>query len=125
MTQGQLPVFVPNYYRGAYYQNPDQAGRSSQLFNTGTIAWLYRCLVEELCGLKGSHGELTVAPQLPDCFDSLTGTRKIQGATFNFTIEKSAVKRIQLILDDEILSGNIITNIQPKHTYQLNITVPK
>jgi len=124
ISQGQLPVFVPNYYRGAYYQNPDQAGRSSQLFNTGTIAWLYRCLVEELCGLKGSHGELTVSPQLPDCFDSLTGTRSIQGATFHFSIEKSAVKRVKLILDGEILSGNIITNIQPKHTYQLKITVP-
>lgn len=124
-TQGQLPVFVPNYYRGAYYQYPDNAGCSSQLFNTGTIAWLYRCLVEELCGLKGSHGELTVSPLLPDCFDSLSGTRSIQGAIFNFTIEKSAIKRIKLVLDGKILSGNIITNIQPKHTYQLKITVPK
>jgi cellobionic acid phosphorylase len=125
LKQGQLPVFVPNYYRGAYHQHPEQAGRSSQLFNTGTIAWLYRCLVEELCGLKGSHGELTVAPQLPDCFDSLSGTRSIQGAMFNFYIEKSAIKRVKLELDGEILSGNIITNIQPKHTYQLKITVPK
>ncbi len=125
VEQGQLPVFVPNYYRGAYHQHPEQAGRSSQLFNTGTIAWLYRCLVEELCGLKGSNGELTIAPQLPDCFNYLSGTRSIQGATFNFSIEKATIKRISLELDGEILSGNIITNIQPKHTYHLKITVPK
>jgi cellobionic acid phosphorylase len=123
--QGQLPVFIPNYYRGAYHQHPEQAGKSSQLFNTGTIAWFYRCLVEELCGLKGSNGELTVSPQLPECFDSLTGTRRIQGAVFNFSIKKSSVKRVKLILDGKPLSGNIILNIQPKHTYQLMIEVPK
>ena len=38
--RGQLPVFIPNYYRGAYYQHPRTAGRSSQLFNTGTVSWL-------------------------------------------------------------------------------------
>ena len=124
MSQGQLPVFVPNYYRGAYYQHPEQAGRSSQLFNTGTIAWLYRCLVEELCGLKGSRGELVVAPQLPDCFESLAGTRKIYGATFHFIIEKSSVKTLELSLDGQLLSGNTIKNIQPKQDYQLKVMVP-
>ena len=42
---GQLPVFVPNYYRGAFHQLPHQAGRSSHLFNTGTVSWLYRCVL--------------------------------------------------------------------------------
>ena len=37
--RGQLPVFIPNYYRGAHQQFPRTAGRSSQLFNTGTAAW--------------------------------------------------------------------------------------
>jgi cellobiose phosphorylase len=42
------------YYRGAYYQHPRTAGRSSQLFNTGTVSWVYRCLVEGLFGSKAA-----------------------------------------------------------------------
>ena len=56
LQRGQLPVFLPNYYRGAYSQYPRTAGRSSQLFNTGTVHWLYRCLIEHLFGLKGDGG---------------------------------------------------------------------
>ncbi|MDB5950353.1 MAG: NdvB protein, partial [Massilia sp.] len=43
LQRGQLPVFIPNYYRGAHREYPRTAGRSSQLFNTGTASWAYRC----------------------------------------------------------------------------------
>ncbi|MEI9905642.1 MAG: hypothetical protein WDN06_18140 [Asticcacaulis sp.] len=33
--RGQMPVFVPNYYRGAWRQHPEAAGRSSHLFQHG------------------------------------------------------------------------------------------
>ena len=65
MQRGQLPVFIPNYYRGAYHQHPRTAGRSSQLFNTGTVSWIYRCLVEGLFGVKGDRDGLVIQPQLP------------------------------------------------------------
>ncbi|MGJ8690864.1 MAG: GH36-type glycosyl hydrolase domain-containing protein [Thalassotalea sp.] len=123
--RGQLPVFIPNYYRGAYYQLPEQAGRSSHLFNTGTIAWFYRCIVEELCGLKGNWGELNVSPQLPKEITEISGVRKIQGATFNFIIIKAAVDKIKLTLDGKALSCNIVTNIQCDTSYDLLVQVPK
>ncbi len=53
VQRGQLPVYIPNYYRGAWHLHPRTAGRSSHLFNTGTISWVYRCFVEELFGLRG------------------------------------------------------------------------
>ena len=31
-VRGQIPIYIPNYYRGAYYQFPRTAGRSSNLF---------------------------------------------------------------------------------------------
>ena len=65
LQRGQLPVFIPNYYRGAFKQFPDTAGRSSQLFNTGTVHWIYRCLIDGLFGLKGEPDGLRVKPQLP------------------------------------------------------------
>src|ERR1051325_5799252 len=64
VQRGQLPIFIPNYYRGAFHQHPSTAGRSSQLFNTGTVAWVYRCLVEEMCGLKGEGEGLSIQPDV-------------------------------------------------------------
>ena len=61
LRRGQLPVFVPNYYRGAAKQFPRTAGRSSQLFNTGAASWLYRIIVEDLFGLRGCAEGLGVA----------------------------------------------------------------
>lgn len=64
LQRGQLPVFIPNYYRGAHRQYPRTAGRSSQLFNTGTVSWAYRCIIEGLCSLKGDAQGLSIAPDM-------------------------------------------------------------
>lgn len=122
---GQLAVFVPNYYRGAYYQYPEQAGRSSQLFNTGTLAWLYRCLVEELCGLKGGNGVLYVAPKLPSCLNRISGQRLFRGAKLVYVIEKSIqIDKLETYLDGKLRPDNQLTNLEIDKTYQVHILVP-
>ena len=75
LQRGQLPVFIPNYYRGAWKEFPRTAGRSSQLFNTGTVSWAYRCFVEGLCGLRGDAEGLRIEPQLPSAWDGIKVTR--------------------------------------------------
>jgi len=122
---GQLPVYVPNYYRGAYYQFPEQAGRSSHLFNTGTISWLYRCIVEELCGLKGTNDGLIISPKLPSSLSKLSGIRQFRGANIHFTIEKSSeVSRVEVILNGEFLASNRLEGLVSEQTYQMLIRVP-
>lgn len=49
--RGQLPIYIPDCYRGGWRECPQTAGRSSQLSNTNTASWMYRCVVEGLCGL--------------------------------------------------------------------------
>ena len=75
--RGQLPVFIPNYYRGAFREHPRTAGRSSQLFNTGTVAWVYRCLVEGLFGIKGNREGLVIDPQLPSHWSEARGDSSV------------------------------------------------
>lgn len=122
---GQLPAYIPNYYRGAYHQLPEYAGRSSHLFNTGTIAWLYRCLVEELCGLKGDANGLVVTPKLPESLVKISGQRRFRQTTIDFIIEQShRVNKIQLTLDGQAIQGNRLSHLIPEHSYQLRVTVP-
>jgi len=123
---GQLPGFIPNYYRGAYHQFPEQAGRSSQLFNTGTVAWFYRCIVEELCGFKGCAAGLKIAPKLPGHMPSISGRRIFRKAIFDFSINRCADRSdIEIILDGEKIVGCIICDIKAEKYYQLEIFIPK
>ncbi|MGL1957757.1 MAG: NdvB protein [Colwellia sp.] len=122
---GQLPVYVPNYYRGAFHQFPEQAGLSSHLFNTGTVSWLYRCLVEELCGLKGSYHGLLVVPKLPSKLNKISGQRLFRGAVINFVIEKSAeVATLEIRLDDKIIPSHCLNNLIEHQIYQLKVRTP-
>ncbi|KAI0846105.1 glycoside hydrolase family 94 protein [Daldinia vernicosa] len=126
IQRGQLPVYIPNYYRGAYQQYPRTAGRSSQLFNTGTVSWLYRSFIEGLCGLRGDAKGLRIQPQLPSFWDAIKVTRLFRGATFVIDIRRSAdVKEIVVKHEGRVLPEARFTNIQPGATYELSVAVPK
>lgn len=122
---GQLPNYIPNYYRGAVHQFPEHAGRSSQLFNTGTISWYYRCLVEGLFGLKGQCGNLVISPSIPDEWGSLRVTRNYMGAIFEVEYLRSEHStELEVLLDGELLTSNIITNIEKGRCYQVMVRYP-
>ena len=126
IQRGQLPVFIPNYYRGAYRQYPRTAGRSSQLFNTGTVHWIYRCLIEGLFGLKGETGGLRISPQLPEHWTKLKVTRHFRGATFHIEMEKSdVVSLVQVSQDNVKLKDNLIKKFEKGKEYQVRVILPE
>src|SRR5690606_31344785 len=107
LQRGQMPVYIPNYYRGAYYQHPRTAGRSSQLFNTGTVSWVYRSLIEGLFGLKGCSTGLLIEPQLPKDWPTAKATREFRGATFEVSYSRKAGQAATSIrVDGAVIQGN-------------------
>lgn len=119
LQRGQLPVFIPNYYRGAHQHHPRTAGRSSQLFNTGTAAWAYRCVIEGLCGLRGERQGLRVRPQLPSGWDELRAEREFRGATFHLHVRRTGQARV--LIDGQALADGLVRDIQPGRTYRLDV----
>lgn len=125
LQRGQMPVYVPNYYRGAYYQHPRTAGRSSQLFNTGTASWLYRCVIEGLFGLKGCLDGLAVKPNLPKHWEKARAVREFRGATFTVNYQRSEDSDQEVVaVDGQIIEGSIINNIQSGKHYKVHVTLP-
>ncbi|MBE8716887.1 GH36-type glycosyl hydrolase domain-containing protein [Cellvibrio polysaccharolyticus] len=125
LRRGQLPVFIPNYYRGAYHQYPDTAGRSSQLFNTGTVSWVYRCLVEGLFGLKGSRRGLEINPQLPSHWPEAQVTRSFRGANIQVNYRRDAgVSEVKVLLDGVALPARCIDNVRPGNVYKVEVLLP-
>jgi len=125
LQRGQLPVFIPNYYRGACRQHPRTAGRSSQLSNTGTVSWFYRCLIEGLFGLKGDRRGLLVKPQLPSHWSSAKVVRHFRGAIFNVEFSRRlGVSGPVVVVDGCPAPEPCISAIQPGRTYHMQISLP-
>lgn len=124
LQRGQLPVFIPNYYRGAYYQHPRTAGRSSQLFNTGTVHWVLRSLIDGLFGVKGNKRGLNIQPQLPSHWHNAKIKRKFRGATFNISITRATVASTQISVDGHTLAGTTISEFNEGSTYEVLVSIP-
>ncbi|WP_082113124.1 GH36-type glycosyl hydrolase domain-containing protein [Pseudoxanthomonas suwonensis] len=125
LQRGQLPTFVPNYYRGAWRLHPRTAGRSSQLFNTGTAAWLYRCLVEQLFGLRGDGDALRIVPQLPSHWPRARAWRRFRGAEFELEIERvEGVRGRRITVDGEPLQGDALAAVEAGRRYHVRVELP-
>jgi cellobionic acid phosphorylase len=127
IARGQLPAFVPNYYRGdAGRGKPGHAmGRSSQLFNTGAASWLYRCVVEDLFGLHGEAGGLRIVPQLPSSWNSATATRQFRGAelTVNYARDPAAAAT-RVVVDGKEIRDNLLTHLETGRSYAVDVILP-
>ena len=123
--RGQLPAYIPNYYRGAYHQFPRTAGRSSHLFNTGSCSWFLRMVVEELFGLKGEVDGLRIAPKLPADWATAKAVRQFRGATFEVTIERHDPAGSQPVIsvNGNQLNGNLIREITAGRRYQVEVRI--
>lgn len=125
VQRGQMPVFIPNYYRGAYHVYPRTAGRSSQMFNTGTVSWAYRCFIEGLCGLRGDAEGLRLEPQLPSHWDAVKVVRLFRGAKFVVDIRRADVETVEVSLGGKVLAEARVTGIKEGATYELSVAVPR
>ncbi|KAG9257084.1 glycoside hydrolase family 94 protein [Emericellopsis atlantica] len=125
IQRGQMPIFIPNYYRGAYHEYPRTAGRSSQLFNTGTVSWAYRSFIEGLCGLQGDKDGLKVNPQLPSHWEGIKVTRMFRGATLVFDMRRADVETVTVSLGKEVLPEARVTGFKEGETLELSVAVPR
>jgi cellobionic acid phosphorylase len=125
VQRGQLPVFIPNYYRGAYRQFPRTAGRSSHLFNTGTVPWVYRCLIDGLFGLQGCAEGLQIKPQLPAGWKEVTVKRDFRGAHLHIVIKKETeLNAIEVYADGVLVADGILKDLKPDTEYQVLVKIP-
>ncbi|MEM1412443.1 MAG: glycosyltransferase 36 [Pseudomonadota bacterium] len=126
VRRGQLPAFVPNYYRGAVDLHPRTAGRSSQLFNTGTASWLYRILVEDLFGLCGCAEGLRINPSLPQAWREARVERRFRGAVFEVHFQRDAkVMRQEVHLEGASLDRAVVTDFEAGRRYRVAVMLPE
>jgi len=119
---GQLPLYIPNFYRGpAAGRN---AGLSSHSPNTGTAPWYYRTAVAMLLGVRAEAGGLRIDPQLPSRWRKAKVLRRWRGADFEIEIRRvKEATGLTVRLDGKVLDGNLIPP-QPERTqHQVSVTL--
>lgn len=125
IQRGQLPVFIPNYYRGAYRQIPRTAGRSSHLFNTGTVSWYYRCLIEGLFGLQGHKEGLQIKPQLPSDWQEVTVKRSFRGAELHIEMKRElGIETLEVYVNGQYIKDGIIKDLKSNTEYKVLVKLP-
>lgn len=129
IRRGQLANFIPNYYRGAIRQLPRTAGRSSQLIHTGTVAWLYRSIVERMFGLRGCRQGLLIDPQLPGRWQTARLRRHFRGAMFDVRyLRNSGDPRLTVEVDGRRLARKdgayVIRQFSEGQTYPVMVNLP-
>jgi cellobionic acid phosphorylase len=125
LQRGQMPVFIPNYYRGAFHQFPEVAGRSSHLLNTGTVSWFYRILIEGLFGVKGCREGLQLDPQLPAEWNGAKIKRRFRGSVFEIEyVRNEDIAEMTVHVDDDLIEGNIIREFKENEHYKINVILP-
>ncbi len=123
LARGQLPSFIPNYYRGAHRLYPQTAGRSSQLPNSGAVAWLLRAVLQGLFGLYGDREGLRIAPQLPAAWSQARLQRSFRGCLLDIEYLRHAGP-LQIVLDGNIKPEPRMRALQPGRQYRLQVRVP-
>jgi cellobionic acid phosphorylase len=124
--RGQLPVFVPNYYRGAAKQFPRTAGRSSQMFNTGAASWVYRIIIEQMFGLRGTPDGLSIKPALPATWSEASAKRRFRGAAIELSFRRCAdCESLLMTVDGAPWPDNELRDIEIGRTYNIEVTMPE
>ncbi|MDD5200863.1 MAG: hypothetical protein PHC88_13790 [Terrimicrobiaceae bacterium] len=123
-TSQQLPLYLPNYYRGLAAGKT--AGRASGHWGTGTVAWFYRTSITELLGVRAEFDGLRIDPQLPKKWNGAVVWRQFRGAQFHINIQRRpAIRHVQVILDGRLLPDNLIPIQKVGSEHSVQVLVPK
>lgn len=101
----QLPLYIPNFYRGTAAGR--KAGLSSHSPNSGTAAWYYRTAIAMLLGVRADLDALVIDPHLPSHWPGAKVWRRWRGTEFNIEIrkaEKNEKPRVEF--DGKVIEGN-------------------
>jgi cellobionic acid phosphorylase len=119
----QLPLYVPNYYRGNQF--PRQARVSSHMPHSGAANWMYRSIVEGLFGLVGTPDGLLVRPQLPPGWNHARAVRMFRGATLEVDYRRAAgTEDLTVLVDGREVRDGLISAVRDGRRYRVEVLLP-
>ena len=97
-------------------------GKNSWL--TGTAAWTFTCMSQDILGIKPTLDGLKVDPCIPDSMKGFQCTRKYRGSTYHIHVDNSAgVQKgiAAMTVDGQPVEGNVIPLPETGKTLEVNV----
>lgn len=86
----------PYVLAGDVYTNPDNAGRAGWTWYTGSAAWLYKAVIEEMLGVKKRGESLVFSAPTIDYPERVTLEYDYEGTTYVVRFEKAEKKGLRI-----------------------------
>lgn len=120
---GQLPLYIPNFYRGSQY--PEVAGQSSHSPNTGTSAWYLRTVSEGLFGIEPRLDGIRIRPRLPAHWLGARVERRIRGALLDIRIRRTkGISTPEVRAEGQPLQDGLLPWPQAGETVRVEVDLP-
>ena len=97
-------------------------GKNSWL--TGTAAWTFTCMSQDILGIKPTLDGLRIDPCIPDTMNGFSCTRKYRGSIYHIHVDNSAgVQKgiAAMTVDGRPVEGNLIPLPDTDKTLEINV----
>lgn len=111
----------PYVLAGDVYSLPSQLGRGGWSWYTGSSAWMYRIILEEIIGFTLRGHKLTFKPVLPKDWNHLSLTYMHHSTSYNVVIENapSLGDKLSVEMDSKIIESGEINLIDDGLIHQI------
>lgn len=103
---GQVPIFVPNYYFGL--ADSPSYGKSSHHVSTGTVGWMLWTTLEYALGIRATADGLVIDPCIPAEWSGYRVERRFRNAVYRIEVKNpDRISRgtTNVLVDGEAWSG--------------------
>jgi cyclic beta-1,2-glucan synthetase len=131
LNHGSTPAGIKKYKTEPYviaadvYAVENRVGMGGWTWYTGSAGWMYQLLAESFFGLKRTGNRLTLAPCIPDAWDSFRIQYRYNETNYQLFFQRDAVvKEIKLWLDGIQQESNDLLLVNDLLTHEVKISLP-
>jgi cellobiose phosphorylase len=119
------PFVIPNYYIGPAVPRRMQRNLYLSGWRTGSAAWLYVTMLEDILGLRAEYDGLAIDPHLPAGWTRVTVSRPFRGELYEVAIDNpsgspEATVR-EITIDGQPLAGSLVEPTGTGRTHEVHV----
>lgn len=92
--KGEVFKNEPYYLSADVYTNPHCYGRGGWSLYTGAASWYYKCLLEQMLGIRIENKKLYIIPKIPKAWDGYRAVLQYQNSKINISVKRGEKSRI-------------------------------
>ena len=84
-------------------------GEAKNSWLTGTAAWNYVAITQNILGIQPTYDGLSISPVIPKTWNGFDVLREYRGVSYHIHVERSTdIQDIKLVVDGTVVPGTLI-----------------